>query len=224
MHPELFLQDFCPYCQRVRIVLLHKNIPHQAIQIGPSNRPPWFAEVSPSGTVPALRDGALRIFDSSVITEYLNDISGGDMLPADPGQRAMCRSWINHSGNCQGLFSRLVLAADETEFSAVRVQLIDSLEKMEQGPLSREIPGLAGERLSLVDVAMAPLFTRLAHLETLQAVLPNMGLERVKGWSTRLLNDPAVLASIPENFPELFQRFLTAKAPRGFLLNRGGPD
>ncbi|MBF0213416.1 MAG: glutathione S-transferase family protein [Magnetococcales bacterium] len=222
MEPELFLFDFCPYCQRVSIVVAHLSIAHQAIQLGGGERPSWFGEVSPQKTVPALRIGSQSMFDSSVITEYLNDSVQGGMLPADPVERGVCRSWIGHAGQCQGLFTRLCQATGQGGFETVRKELIDALERIELGPLTQGCHGFNGRALSLVDVAMAPLFTRIAHVENWQAILPTIGLERVRSWSERLLAEPVVAASIPDNFPILFQRFLKNKAADGHLAERLG--
>ncbi|MBF0615074.1 MAG: glutathione S-transferase family protein [Magnetococcales bacterium] len=220
MELELFLFDFCPYCQRVSMIADHLGIAHQAIQLGGSDRPTWFGEISPHKTVPALRMGTVGIFDSSVIAEYLNELAQGRMLPETPLERAVCRSWIGQAGHCQGLLTQICLAASQEDFEAGRKELVGTLEKMENLPLAQGQSGFNGAELSLVDAAMAPLFTRLAHIETLHPILPSIGLERVRAWSDRLLSESVVIRSVPQNFPMRFQGFLKNKAPGGFLTTR----
>ncbi|AJQ94221.1 glutathione S-transferase [Gynuella sunshinyii YC6258] len=59
-----------------------------------------LARYSPSMLVPVLIDGDLVIHDSLAIAEYLNEHSGGRLLPADSSARAMARSLLAelHSG------------------------------------------------------------------------------------------------------------------------------
>ncbi|MEO5344897.1 MAG: glutathione S-transferase family protein [Magnetococcus sp. YQC-9] len=220
MEIELFLNDLCPYCQRVTIVARHLGIAHQATPINLGNRPEWLAEISPQSTVPAMRFGTTAIFDSSVINEFLNDRAGGTMLPSDPLARALCRAWINHAGHCQTQFTQCCLAANENGFEIAKETLLEALEKFEHGPLSRAAEGFNGPTLSLVDAAMAPLFTRIAHVGAQLPILPEEGLERIRTWSDRLLHEPAVLASIPEKFSLMFKMFLKNRAAGGPVAAR----
>ncbi len=52
-----------------------------------------IAELSPTGRVPVLHDGDLRVWDSLAIAEYANERwAGGTLLPADDGDRAHARA------------------------------------------------------------------------------------------------------------------------------------
>ena len=63
-----------PYARKVRIVMLEKELPFELSIVDLSARPAWFAELSPLGKVPVLvDDDGTRVFDSSVIVEYLED-------------------------------------------------------------------------------------------------------------------------------------------------------
>ncbi|SEQ97106.1 glutathione S-transferase [Rosenbergiella nectarea] len=48
--------------------------------------------LSPTGLVPFLEDGTLRLHDSLAIIEYLNELSGGKLYPSEQGKRAFSRS------------------------------------------------------------------------------------------------------------------------------------
>jgi glutathione S-transferase/RNA polymerase-associated protein len=89
----LFDDVFSPYARKVRIALYEKAIPFERVRAlhGDCNRTD-FLHVNPRGEVPALLDGDLALFDSTVICEYLEDIHPEPALyPADPGLRARCR-------------------------------------------------------------------------------------------------------------------------------------
>ncbi|MBF0263246.1 MAG: glutathione S-transferase family protein [Magnetococcales bacterium] len=222
MDIELFVNDLCPYCQRVVITARHLDIAHRATPINLASRPAWLAEVSPQSTVPALRADGVAIFDSSVINEFFNDLAQGTMLPDDPIAKGICRAWINHSGQCQTLFTQCCLAPDAAAFESARKALIDALDKFEQGPLQRDAAGFNGTKLSLVDVAMAPLFTRIAHLEGQVTLWPETGLERVRAWSERVRGETVVAESIPEKFALMFRMFLKNRAAGGYVATRLG--
>jgi GST-like protein len=57
-----------------------------------------FVSVNPNSKIPALLDRSTpkptRVFESGAILVYLAEKFGGAFLPADPGKRAECLSWL----------------------------------------------------------------------------------------------------------------------------------
>jgi glutathione S-transferase len=84
-----------PYGQKVKIALLEKGVPFEAPlpgNIGSGNTGGEFARVSPRGEVPALVDGDVAIFDSTIILEYIEDRwPEPALLPKAPAERARVR-------------------------------------------------------------------------------------------------------------------------------------
>jgi glutathione S-transferase/RNA polymerase-associated protein len=84
-----------PYGQKVKIALLEKGVPFEAPlpgNIGSGNTGGEFAKVSPRGEVPALVDGDVAVFDSTVILEYIEDRwPEPALLPKSPADRARVR-------------------------------------------------------------------------------------------------------------------------------------
>lgn len=84
-----------PYAQKVKIALLEKGIEFDAKTpdaIGSGDAGTDFNAISPRGEVPVLVDDDVRIFDSTVILEYIEDRwPEPPMLPADPAERARVR-------------------------------------------------------------------------------------------------------------------------------------
>jgi len=84
-----------PYGQKVKIALLEKGVAFAAPlpgNIGSGNTGGEFARVSPRGEVPALVDGEVAVFDSTVILEYIEDRwPEPPLLPAAPAERARVR-------------------------------------------------------------------------------------------------------------------------------------
>ena len=102
----LVSHKLCPYVQRAAISLTEKSVPFERRWIDLSDKPDWFADISPLGKVPVLvveADGERTpIFESAAILEYLEDTSPHPLHPADAVSRARhracrssrrCRAW-----------------------------------------------------------------------------------------------------------------------------------
>jgi len=84
-----------PYGQKVKIALLEKGVAFDAPlpgNIGSGSTGGEFARISPRGEVPALLDGDVAVFDSSIILEYIEDRwPEPALLPAGAAERARVR-------------------------------------------------------------------------------------------------------------------------------------
>ncbi len=92
----LFEHPLSPYAQKNKIALREKNVPFElklptGIGAG-AGYGADFTSASPRGEVPALVDGDTRIFDSTIIGEYIEDKwPMPPLLPRDPAARARAR-------------------------------------------------------------------------------------------------------------------------------------
>jgi glutathione S-transferase len=91
----LYEHPLSPYVQKVKIALREKGIPFEPVTpnaIGSGAATGAFIEANPRAEVPALVDGETRIFDSTVILEYIEDKwPSPALLPATPAERARVR-------------------------------------------------------------------------------------------------------------------------------------
>ncbi len=125
-----------------------------------------FLTYSPTGRVPCLHDGEIRVWDSLAIVEYVAERHRG-VWPEDPAARAWARSAAAemHSGfgtlrerctmNC-GLRVRLHDMPDALARDIARITALwtDGLSRF-GGPF------LAGEKLTAVDAFFAPVAFRV---------------------------------------------------------------
>lgn len=170
MELELILFDFCPFAQRGVISLQHSGVAHKLTYLDPDNLPDWFAEVSPFGVVPILRvDGKTTIFESSVINELIASISNKKMLPKDPVEQAICRSWIEFGSTLLSQVTGMISAIDKSSFDEKHSAFIENLERLEDQLEGRE-PFFAGDLFTLVDSTYAPLFMRMQYLNQRMAL------------------------------------------------------
>jgi len=91
----LYEHPLSSYAQKVKIALREKGIDFKVetpAALGSGKVDGAFAEASPRNEVPALVDGDVRIFDSTIILEYLEDkFPSPPLLPRDPAERARAR-------------------------------------------------------------------------------------------------------------------------------------
>ncbi len=202
MELELIGFDLCPYVQRTRITVLHKNIACKVTHINRSRPPEWFRSLAPSGKVPLLRvDDHTVIFESAVINEYLDEISGGGLMPSDPLRRAFNRGWIEYASGLWNDLKGFMHAKSAPHFDAAITAL-----RAKCGWLERVVdadPYFNGRSLSLVDFAYAPILARIHALGADPLLHMNAAFPKVRRWSAALREIPAVNASLGADFRAL---------------------
>ncbi|MBF0622835.1 MAG: glutathione S-transferase family protein [Magnetococcales bacterium] len=211
MKLELVSYKICPYVQRAAIALLHTKTPFELTHIMPGQQPDWFWQISPLGQVPLLKvDDNTVLFDSTVLGEFVNDITPEPLLPEDPIQRANARGWVQFASACQGDFSAMISADSEEGFNKARDALLKKLKRLDNA-LEAE-PWFLGTAFSLVDAAFAPLWMRLAVVqESYSAVIDLSDTPKAVAWSKRLLALPEVKDSVVPELPRLFKGFILKK-------------
>jgi glutathione S-transferase/RNA polymerase-associated protein len=92
---RLYDHPLSPYAQKVRIALREKGQPFETPLpggLGAGGAAGEFAAANPRMEVPTLIDGETRIFDSTIILEYIEDKwPTPPLLPASPADRARMR-------------------------------------------------------------------------------------------------------------------------------------
>ena len=92
----LYEHPLSPYAQKCKIALAEKGVAFEARMpqaIGTGARDEGFLEANPRGEVPALVEGAVSIFDSTIILEYIEDRwPDPPLLPAGAYARARART------------------------------------------------------------------------------------------------------------------------------------
>lgn len=71
---RLYSMRFCPFAQRTRLVLAHKKIPHEIINVNLKYKPTWFLERNPYGLVPIIEYKGKVIYESAICDEFLDDL------------------------------------------------------------------------------------------------------------------------------------------------------
>lgn len=192
----------CPFVQRAVITLKHKNIDFDITYIDLADPPDWFLEISPLAKVPVLKVDDEVLFESAVINEYLDEITGGELQPNEPLARAKNRAWIEFASNMLGNLYMMKMSKDEERFNRYRDQLISQLHRVENR--IGDGPWFNGEHFSLADTAFAPFFRQNSVAQNKLSVIDAASMPRVTAWAQRLLDLPEVRDSVVDDFEDLF--------------------
>ncbi|HKU40331.1 MAG TPA: glutathione S-transferase family protein [Polyangiales bacterium] len=91
--PILYEIPLSPYAQKVKLALLEKGIEFECRLTDVDHPDPIFVAHSPRLEVPVFVDDDVRLFDSSIILEYLEDRwPERPLLPSSPAERARVRT------------------------------------------------------------------------------------------------------------------------------------
>ena len=199
--------DICPFVQRSVIALKEKNVDFKLTYIDLSQPPDWFKSISPMGKVPVLKiDDDAVLFESAVINEYLDETNPPSLHPADPLNRAIHRAWIEFGANLIGRQFGMLTDRSEEGFNRKRETLSGELTHLEQQ--LGDGPYFAGDRLSLIDCAYAPLFMRFEIMERHHRLGLFDEFPKIARWSKALLAREAVRTSVVEDFETRFCKYM----------------
>ncbi|HEV2676796.1 MAG TPA: glutathione S-transferase family protein [Aliidongia sp.] len=153
----------------------------------------WYAAMNPNRLVPTLRDGELILWESNTIMRYLaNRYGGAALYPVEPGPRALVERWMDWQ------LSILAPAIAPVFWGLIRppaggvdpAQLAGHVDRLARtwALVDRELaqhPYVAGDRLSLADIAMGNSVRRWYAFSFERPDLPNLA-----AWYARLGERP----------------------------------
>jgi len=189
----LFSDPSCPYCHRVRIVLAEKDITVDIVDVDAQHLPDEVMDFNPYGTVPTLVDRDLRLYESRIIMEYLDErFPHPPLLPVDPVARANARLYMFRvEQDWYSLMDR-ILKDRKADAAQLRKELRESL--IVTSPVFSAKTFFMSDEMSLVDCCVAPLLWRLPLL---QIELPPQA-KAIRDYAKRIFDLPAFRASLTE--------------------------
>ncbi|MDH5182153.1 MAG: glutathione S-transferase family protein [Gammaproteobacteria bacterium] len=198
--------NLCPYVQRSVIALKEKGMDYAVEYVDLYDKPDWFLQISPFGNVPVLKVGDQVLFESAVITEYLDEIAAPRLHPEDPLQKAIHRAWIEVIS--AGLVDayKLMIANSEEEAIAAVHSVQEKFTRLEGRLADGEY--FASEKFSLVDAAAAPMMQRLQWCEDIKPLGIFDNHSRVAQWRDALLARPSVIDSVLPDIVDIFVEYI----------------
>jgi len=157
------------YVRTVRMVLAEKGAPYDLVPVdletGENTKPEHLAR-HPFGKIPVVEHGRKRLYETSAITRYLNDVlAGTSLIPDGTMDRAHMDMGLGiHDGYGYGALIGLAAQHLFPEFvgGASEEMRLDCLAKSrlvlsEQMKLRGDDAWIAGANLSLADLFVAPV-------------------------------------------------------------------
>ena len=86
--PKLFYSPASPYSGKVRMAAAYVGIAVESVTVETGPQPALLTDANPLGKIPVwITDDGQSIYDSRVITQYLNRLSGNKLFPRNAEKR-----------------------------------------------------------------------------------------------------------------------------------------
>ena len=152
----------CPYAMRARMALRYSGVPLTTVEVSLKAKPVEMLALSPKGTVPVLVCADGRVIEQSL------DIMRWALAQKDPDNwlgpdSAALIEENDHVFKTHLDRYKYAIRYPEQPMEHYRAQGEQFLQHLED--LLGHAPYLAGDRLSLADVALAPFIRQFAHVD-----------------------------------------------------------
>lgn len=199
---KLYSGPLSLFTAKVRIALAEKRISYERIEVpfsrahGYSPKLPEMLALNPKAQVPVLVDGDLAVYDSTIITEYLEETHPlPPLYPKDPADRARCRQaeaaadelYFPHVWTLirETFYKPDVATRDTAAIAAARAAIAATHCEMNERLTGREY--LLGD-YSVADIAYFMVTLFAANLSS----PPDPSATHVHAWLGRMNARPAV--------------------------------
>jgi glutathione S-transferase len=207
--PVVYGPAYSTYVRSCRLALEEKGADYDLVEIDTlagGNRTPEHLARHPFGKVPAFEHDGLALYETDAIVRYVDEaFPGASLQPADAAGRARMAQAINIVGSYaypamigQIVIQRVVMpmlgeTPDEDAIAAAMPQAetaVAALEKLIDGNAY-----LAGDRVSLADLLLIPVYDYVAQVPEGQSILakaPNL-----QRWWETVRSRPSVAKTRP---------------------------
>jgi len=192
--------------QKVLWCLGELRVPFRRYDVGGlygGNKEPDYLERNPTGLVPMISEDGLDLWESNAIVRYLGARYGsGTLWPEDPASRALADKWMDYQlgtvfpafrGALLGLVRTPEAERDPASIAASALATAKALVTLDGQLEGREF--VAGDALTVGDVALGPTVYRWLNLDIDRPPMPNL-----EAWHERLAQRPAYREHVMVSF------------------------
>jgi len=188
------------YVRTVRMACAEKGVAYD-LEPNPPHSPEQLA-VHPFGRVPALRHRDLVLFETGAIGRYIDRVfEGPPLVPAEPVAAARMDQWFSAIGNYlypvgigEVVLRRIGWRPMDEAALGEAAKTLEHHVGVLDGALDPG-PWLAGEALTLADLALAPIVFYLAGTPEGQAALAKA--PRLQAWFEQIGNRESFTRTAP---------------------------
>lgn len=190
----------------VRFVLAEKEIKHQLILVDYDDED--LASLNPYNSLPMLLDQGIKLFNTAIISEYLDDRYRQTKLYADaPVQRAEQRQYIwRFEQDWFSLADHMLKHPDSLDL----VKKQQAQKRLQQTlisltPLFQHFPFFMSESFSILDCMLAPMLIRL---EEMGIGLPKSQCRAIFLYTQRIFNRTGFVKAMTTQEKNRYSKFI----------------
>ncbi|KAL0279957.1 UNVERIFIED_CONTAM: hypothetical protein PYX00_001397 [Menopon gallinae] len=209
---RLYSMRFCPYAQRVHLVLDAKNIKYEVVNINLNDKPDWFFDKSPEGKVPAIElENGVTLYESLIIANYLDEqYPERPLYPKDPLAKAKDKLLMEKFNRViRGIYNMMLQKGFSTE---AMDDVKSGLDLFEQEIAMRKTKFLGGSRPGMLDFMIWPWCERADILKIVGGdlyKLPKDRFPKILEWRLNMIEDDAVRVSYLD--PEIHAKYFLSR-------------
>ncbi|HRE42514.1 MAG TPA: glutathione S-transferase family protein [Terricaulis sp.] len=184
----IFTAATCGWAVRNYAVLYEKNVPFKAVDVKTSAAArAVFTSQFPYALTPGLQHGEVRVWESLLINEYLEEaFPHPPLLPDAVRPRARARQWLHH---CDGVLFPALSGALRDSATAPKLQ--SALDQLSTPAFLAEAPApfwSGAANLGLVDIAYHVFFKSLRTPGLEMIALPDW----MRAWANAIAKAPSI--------------------------------
>ncbi|XP_046563691.1 glutathione S-transferase omega-1-like [Haliotis rubra] len=190
---RVYSMRFCPYAERTRLVLHHKNIEHEIVNIDLKQKPSWFWDRNPNGTVPIFELDDKVIYESLISSDYVDEAYPNNKLtPSDPYRRAQDRIIVELFSKVVSFFYKIAYGKEVPKEAITGFH--EALDRVEKALADRGTPFFGGSSVQMVDLMLWPHAERFDAMTQLvkEASVPADRYPKFTKWIENMGTVPAV--------------------------------
>ena len=197
----LFSSPTCFYSHRARLVMAEKNINVDIVNVEGPEMPEDLIDLNPYHSVPTLVDRDLVLYDSRVISEYLDErFPHPPLMPVDPVTRAQFRLALFRIE--KDWFSMAEAIENSTEKrQATRAKKVLTESIIASVDVFELKPYFLSDDFSLVDSSIAPILWRLRSY----GIDLSVDAKPIQQYMNRVFSRPSFQESLTELEHEMQQ-------------------
>jgi len=217
---RLYSMRFCPFVQRTRLVLSHKKIQHEIVNIDLSNKPDWFLNKTTLGLVPVLEYNDSIVFGSEICGDYLDEIHPQKKLNSSNclefAKERMDREYFT---DVPGSFYKFRNLKSEEDLIKLMNKFRKSLRPYESMLAQSSGNFIKGCNLTMLDFHLWPWFERMPAIAKLTGHDILQPFPNLKAWCATMRETIPVKETCMSE--ELHMRFIMSHIARKPDFNAG---
>jgi len=197
----LFSSPTCFYSHRTRLVMAEKSINIDIVNVEGPEMPEDLLDLNPYHTVPTLVDRDLVLYDSRVISEYLDErFPHPPLMPVDPVTRAQFRlALFRIEKDWFSMAEAIENSTEKRQATRAKKALTESI--LGSAEVFAVKPYFLSDDFSLVDCSIAPILWRL---RSYGIELPD-DVKPIQQYMNRVFSRPSFQESLTELEHEMQQ-------------------